>query len=196
VGAVIVLLLAGVAVAALALAWATLPASIRTAILHGRPSATPPAGTVVLAADRHDGRDETWARRPAAGQPSWGIRGSGEPEAGRMWFDAFPGPGGRYRVELGAVLELDGDPAYRVSVAGAVLGQGTYPHSCGVLLCNATRAECPDRAVHLDLGEHEIARGARVEVWGRATYPCGKHGAYTRWYEVRFVPVPGPGGAE
>ncbi|RMD61081.1 MAG: hypothetical protein D6826_10870 [Alphaproteobacteria bacterium] len=147
---------------------------------------------IVLTADDHDGREETWQRRPSAGVASWGIRGSGRPEDGIMWFDAFPGPSGFYHVQLGAVLERDGAPPYRVEVDGRLLGAGRYRHACGRLMCDVPRSACPDRATRLSIGVHHIARGARIAVWGRSVYPCGAHGAYARWYEVRFTPVDDP----
>ena len=150
---------------------------------------------IILPAGAHSGHDDLWTRRPSAGKMSWGIRGSGYPESGAMGFDGFPGDSGHYRIELGAVLERDGSPEYRVSVGGQVVGEGRYDFACGVLMCNASRAECPDAAVHLDLGTHPIRRGDRIEVWGRSTYPCGEHGAYTRWYELRFTPLDDVSGA-
>jgi len=147
------------------------------------------AGTA-LRADSHDGRGEVWERRPSAGKSSWGIRGSGIPESGSIWFDGFPGDSGVYLVELGAVLERDGDPAYKISAAGRVLGQGRYPYACGKLMCAASKRSCPDKAAHLNLGTHRIQHGERIEVWGRSRYPCGAHGAYARWFEVRFTRAP------
>lgn len=143
---------------------------------------------VVLPAASHDGKDEVWKSRPKGGKRSWGIRGSGYPEAGRMWFDGFPGESGRYKVELGAVLEADGDPEYRVSAEGTVLGEGHFGFACEVLLCGAAPEECSYKPHHIDLGEHWIDKGEPIEVWGRSTYPCGpEHGSYSRWFELRFT---------
>jgi hypothetical protein len=147
---------------------------------------------VVLPADSHDGKDEVWKSRPRGGKRSWGIRGSGYAEAGRMWFDGFPGESGRYKVELGAVLEADGDSEYRVSAEGTVLGEGHYGYACEVLLCGATPKECRYKPRHIDIGEHWIDKGETIEVWGRSTYPCGpEHGSYSRWFELRFTKVSG-----
>jgi len=158
------------------------------------PQSAKPAGPgdgadIVLSADDYDGRDAIWIKRPSAGTDSWGIRGTGRPEAGAMWFDKFPGKSGLYRVELGAVLDRDGNPEYRVLAGGRILGQGQYGYACGDLLCTRDKSTCPDRAAYLDLGVQRLTHDERIEVWGRATYPCPGHGAYTRWYEIRFSPA-------
>lgn len=174
------LLIVGLVLGPLALAWLTLPPQ--------RGGLELSKGLVVFQADRHDGKDEAWIRRPSAGKPSWGIHGTGYPDSGSMWFDKFPGKTGRYKIELGAVLERDGAPAYRVLAGGAILGEGEYPYACGTLMCEATREACPDRAVYIDLGEHLIRGEVRIQVWGRSDYPCSpEHGSYARWYELRFT---------
>ncbi len=142
---------------------------------------------IALQADKASGKDNVWQKRAAVGKPSWGIKGSGNSLSGSMWFDAFPGASGKYRVELGAVLEFDGQPEYKVSAGGKTLKSGSYPYSMGSRQCDVSKGK--DKAVHLDLGTHEIKQGDKIEVWGKSVYPCGAHGAYTRWWEVRFTSV-------
>ena len=169
----------------------------RRADLGPEPSRIVQDNMVVLPAGTYDDKDEVWTSRPKGGKRSWGIRGSGYAEAGRMWFDGFPGETGRYKVELGVVLETDGDPEYRVSSGGTVLDEGRYRYACEVLLCGATPEECPFKPRYIDLGVHRIETGERIEVWGRSTYPCGpEHGSYSRWFELRFTKATGESDGE
>lgn len=169
-------------------------APMGAALWYGLPTSRTGAGqtgesAIVLEADSSDGHESIWIRRPSAGTDSWGIRGSGRPESGEMWFNRFPGKSGHYRVALGAVLERDGDPEFRVLAGKQILAQGHYDYACGTLLCTKNKTVCPDRKSLIDLGVHYLEHDQKVAVWGRATYPCPGHGAYTRWYEIRFTPI-------
>ena len=54
----------------------------------------PPRAAVQLSAGRNSGHDSAWTSRPYGGKPTWGIRGSGYPEDGEIWFNSFPGASG------------------------------------------------------------------------------------------------------
>lgn len=148
------------------------------------------AADIVLQADHHDGKDNIWRKRYDAGKNTWGIVGNHEIESGSMWFDSFPGETGSYEVVLGIVAEEDGRPLYRVSAGETVLDSGQYPCPGGSCDCSSNTG--PET---INLGTHPISRGERIEVWGQSTYSCDgeilDHGAYTRWYEIRFKPVGG-----
>ncbi len=146
------------------------------------------AADVVLEADNNDGKDDIWRKRYDAGKNTWGIVGNHEIESGSMWFDAFPGNSGSYEVILGIVAEEDGNPLYRVSAGETVLDSGEYP--CPGGSCDCSKNTEPET---INLGTHTITNGARIDIWGQSTYTCDgdtlDHGAYARWYEIRFKPV-------
>lgn len=163
--------------------WKTIFASVLSACCLN-------AADVVLKADDNDGKDEIWLKRYDAGKKTWGIVGNHQIESGSMWFDAFPGESGSYEVILGIVAEEDGRPLYRVSAGETVLDSGKYP--CPGGSCNCSKNTEPET---INLGTHTITRGDRIEMWGQSTYTCDgetlDHGAYARWYEIRFKPVGG-----
>jgi hypothetical protein len=142
------------------------------------------AADVVLEADDKDGYDSEWGKRYEAGTNSWGIDGTGDPLSGKMWFNSFPGASGTYEVIMGIVAEEDGQPEYKVYAGGDLLKGGKYPCPGGSCDCSKNT-----RAQTINLGEHHIAQGDKIEVWGKSVYPCGSHGAYARWYELRFKPI-------
>ena len=84
------------------------------------------AETIVMKADEHFDATEEFKSRHYGGKDSWGIRGSKVVESGTMTGE-FPGPSGTYEVHFMVLLEGDGQPGYRVSAGGDVLGQGKYP---------------------------------------------------------------------
>ncbi|MCB0325011.1 MAG: hypothetical protein KDD69_15615 [Bdellovibrionales bacterium] len=151
----------------------------------GRAASDPvPQGAIVLAADSNDGHDPAWEKRHYYGKATWGIRGSGKVEAGEMWFSAFPGPSGEYRVSLDVIAEQDGSPPYRVLAENVVLSEGVFPYPSGARDCDAR-----GRPMELDLGEHRIEHGSKIRVWGQSVYECGEKGAYALWYRLVFTPV-------
>jgi hypothetical protein len=164
---------------------------IAAVCLAGVVSASPGAD-IVLKADDNDGHDNVWEKRYDAGKNSWGIEGNHRVTSGDMWFAGFPGSDGTYRVTFGVVLEEDGQPKYKVTAGGQTLGQGEYPWPNG----DACAGKGTKASV-IDFGEHDINQGDKINVWGESTYECSpEHGAYTRWYELRFTPLstnPDPG---
>lgn len=137
---------------------------------------------ITLKAGDADDFDGVWEPRSSEGKPSWGIKGTGEPLQGSMWFDSFPGATSIYSIEFGIIAEDDGPPLYKVFAGDRLLKSGTYP--CPKGDCGCTKNT---EAATIDLGQHAIAEGDRIEVWGKSVYPCGSHGAYTRWYELAFT---------
>jgi hypothetical protein len=150
---------------------------------------TADAQTIKLAADKNSGHDSVWVKRYAAGVNSWGIVGNHVPGTnGNIWFQSFPGASGSYKMELGAVLEPDGNSKYRVYVAGSKVAEGSYPYSTGSKDCSASTL----KVSYLALGTHTVKQGDSIKLWGEAVYPCGTdHGQYTRWFEIRFTKVGG-----
>ena len=139
---------------------------------------------VVLKADDHDGKDNVWKARYAAGKNSWGINGTGNPLNGSMWWNSFPGQTGKYKVELGAVTEPDGNSRYRFFIDDSKVHEGRYPYSTGSLNCSSSTF----KAVYLDIGEHQVQQGAAIRLWGESVYPCGSsHGQYTGYWEIKFT---------
>ncbi|MBD3241236.1 MAG: hypothetical protein GF331_11670 [Chitinivibrionales bacterium] len=135
---------------------------------------------------RHaDYRDPVWIERGLIGVDSYGITGNHVPGTNGdvIWYD-FPGPNGRYKVELGAVLEPDGDSPYKFYINGVEKDSGNYPYSTGSLDCNSSTYELAD----LDLGEYDINNGDTIKYWASSVYPCGtSHGQYSRFYRIRFT---------
>ena len=144
----------------------------------------PPLAAVQLSAGRNSGHDSAWTSRPYGGKPTWGIRGSGYPEDGEIWFNSFPGASGEYQVTLGVYLEQDGSSSYAVRAGGRTLKDGRFPYYRGKRDCDARGGTS-----EIGLGRHTINQGERISVWGRSIYECGKHGAYALWYSMRFEPV-------
>jgi hypothetical protein len=150
--------------------------------------------SIVLKASKHAGRQTVWQKRSAAGKATWGIRGSGESESGKMWFNSFPGSSGEYSVKFGVVLEGDGRSEFKIFVDDNVLKSGKFPLACSQLECSIDKRRCPPKAVYLSLGHYNIPQGSKIVVWGKSVYPCGpKHGAYCRWFELRFEKMEQPG---
>lgn len=137
---------------------------------------------ITLKAGDADDYDGVWEPRSSAGKPSWGIKGTGDQLQGSMWFDSFPGVTGIYSIEFGIIAEDDGPPNYKVFAGDRLLKSGKYPCPDGNCGCTKNTA-----AATIDLGEHAVGNGDRIEVWGKSVYPCGSHGAYTRWYELAFT---------
>ena len=143
---------------------------------------------VTLTADANSGHDSPWVRRYANGVNSWGINGTGSPMNGNMWWNDFSGQTGTYRIELGAVLEPDGNSRYSLSVDNTEVASGRYPFSTGSLNCDASTMENRD----LDLGQHLVTRGNQIKLWGESVYPCGSsHGQYCRFYRIKLTFVSG-----
>ncbi len=139
---------------------------------------------VVLYAENSDGHEAVWERRYYYGLRSWGIRGSGVPEDGTIWFDSFPGPSGRYEVKLSAVLEQDGSPPLRLYQNQTVLHDMKLPYLHGQKNCEERGAP---RVV--SLGTHALTHGSKISLWAQSTYECGEKGAYLLWDKLLFTPV-------
>lgn len=141
---------------------------------------------VVLVADNADGRDACWQARYELNKHTWGIEGNHVVTEGSMWFDAFPGADGEYDISMGIVAESDGRPAYRLTAGSRTIDEGVYPWGAG------ERCSSDKNIDRIDMGRHTMNHGERIELWGESTYECSiDHGAYCRWYEIRFVPVGG-----
>jgi hypothetical protein len=137
---------------------------------------------VVLYADANDGHDPQWTSRPYYSQRTWGIIGSGKVEEGKIWFNEFPGESSEYLVFIDGILEQDGSPHYALYSNDTLLSKGHFPYPSGVKDCNA-RGKVGD----IPLGKHFIEKGSKITFWGKSVYECGKKGAYTLWYSLRFV---------
>ncbi len=159
-------------------------ASLVVAALSGAANAQ----GVTLTAGVASGRDPVWKLRPDAGKPTWGIDGTGSPLNGFVWWDSFPGPSGRYRCELGAVIESDGQSRFRLFAGIEKVFEGQYPAATGT-----GKVDCGGssyQARYLPCGDQMIAMGSQVRFWGESVYPCGSsHGQYTRFWEIRFTPI-------
>lgn len=157
-------------------------AAIFLVFFDGAASEPVPANTLVLLASENSGHDPAWEKRHYYGRKTWGIRGSGVPEDGNLWFDAFPGESGTYRVTMGVILEQDGSPHYSLKAGERVLKEGRFPYLKGEKNCDERGA--PTR---FELGEHFLEKGERISVWGKSVYECGEKGAYTLWHDLRFT---------
>ena len=137
---------------------------------------------VILYADNALNKDEVWAKRYYYGMRTWGIRGSGKVESGRMCLAPFPRESGDYLVSIDAVFEHDGSPALRLSIDGEVLYRGQLPYAENYLDCE--KRGMPGTVA---LGTFHINAGAQICVWGESVYECGEKGAYMLWERLRFV---------
>lgn len=147
--------------------------------------AAPLHANVTLTPRHADHRDNVWTSRGLLGVDSYGIVGNHVPgtNGSVVWLN-FEGQTGRYKVELGAVLEPDGDSPYKFYINGVQKAQGRYPYSTGSLNCNSSYYELRD----IDLGEHDINQGDSLRYWASSVYPCGtSHGQYSRFYRIRFT---------
>ncbi|MBD3243371.1 MAG: hypothetical protein GF331_22465 [Chitinivibrionales bacterium] len=152
---------------------------------------TTASGQVDLLPGSADNRDGCWILRTFPGQTmtTYGIEGTGSPLEGTVTWNSFPGAGGTYHVELGAVLESDGNSPYRFSVDGVLKREGNYPYADGYLDCDGSTYE----EVLLDLGNHDIQQGDMIQFWAQSVYPCGSsHGQYSRFNKLRFTPTTEP----
>ncbi|MBD3243707.1 MAG: hypothetical protein GF331_24160, partial [Chitinivibrionales bacterium] len=146
-------------------------------------------GDVVLEADNASDYDNCWEARYELNRHTWGIKGNHVVTDGKMWFNSFPGESGEYQVSLGIVAESDGRPSYRITAGSRVLDEGRYPWGSG------TQCSKDKNLDRIDIGTHHMNHGERIELWGQSTYECSiDHGAYCRWYEIRFVPTGGSTG--
>lgn len=183
----IFLLLILLACLVLVLLWATPVSAFLDTILlrlESSPSNQVQDTSIVLYAENSDGRDPAWEKRYYYGLRSWGIRGSGSPESGKIWFASFPGKSGRYEVTLNAILEQDGSPPLRLSANDEVLTESRLPYLKG-------RKDCAARGAvgTFSLGTHEITQGSKISLWAESTYECGEKGAYMLWDKLVFRAV-------
>lgn len=149
------------------------------------------SAAVRLSPDAADHRDDCWVKRsyPGMTNSTYGIRGTGAELSGYVTWNSFPGAGGVYKVELGAVLESDGDSPYKLFIDGTKVREGNYPYAGGELDCNGSSY----REAYLDLGTWQVNKGDKIRYWAMSTYPCGSsHGQYSRFFVLRFTPVDGP----
>jgi len=137
---------------------------------------------ILLRAGDNNGHDPVWKKRHYYGLATWGIRGSGKVESGKIWFDGFPGDSGYYDITMGALFERDGRGAYRVVAGERTLQEGEFPYYQGTKDCNSRGGQG-----NLSLGRHWIEKGEKITVWGESIYECGEKGAYTLWYELLFT---------
>ncbi len=148
------------------------------------------AQTYTLKAKDYDGKTQYFVfKEDNSGDEIWGIKTeySGMVYSADMWFNSFPGRTGTYKVEFSVVLEPDGDPEYEVKAGSRRIKKGRYPYSGDSRNCEGATKKCV-----LNLGEHKINKGEKINVWGTSVYYCqdkdGKwHGAFTRWYELKFT---------
>lgn len=148
-------------------------------------------GAVELKPGSANALDDCWILRSFPGQTmtTYGIKGTGSPLEGTVTWNSFPGASGTYKVELGAVLESDGDSPYRLSVGGVLKREGNYPFADGYLECDGSTY----KEVYLDLGNHAIQQGDKIEYWAQSVYPCGSsHGQYSRFFMIRFTATTEP----
>ncbi len=144
---------------------------------------TPAASSDIWLDARSFDCTSNWTDRDGA----WGLKaysGSGTCKK------SFPGVSGTYKLTFYAVTEFDGKSPYRVSINGTTIKEGTYPLS-SPLGCDCPiddwRSVCPDKNYNIDLGVHVLSQGDIIELWGDDVYPCGEHGAYTKWDGIRAV---------
>lgn len=102
----------------------------------------------------------------------------------------FPGETGTYKLILKAQTEYDGKSPYQLFINGNQVAGGEYPLSSN-LGCDCPhedwRSVCPDRNTDIDLGTHTINNGDTLKFWGDDVYPCGSHGAYTKWHGITAI---------
>ncbi|MBD3242944.1 MAG: hypothetical protein GF331_20295 [Chitinivibrionales bacterium] len=133
-------------------------------------------------------RDNCWITRdfPGMTKTTYGIRGTGDPLSGYVTWNSFSGSTGRYKVELQAVLESDGNSPYKLYIAGSQVKSGNYPYADGSRDCSGSTY----KVVWLNLGEHNVSQGDQIRYWAQSVYPCGSsHGQYSRFQELRFTRV-------
>jgi hypothetical protein len=103
---------------------------------------------------------------------------------------SFPGEPGTYQLVLKAVTEFDGESPYKFSINGTQVANGEYPLS-SPLGCDCPKEDwrevCPDRDRDIDLGTYTLNTGDILELWGDDVYPCGGHGAYTKWRGIEAI---------
>ena len=105
----------------------------------------------------------------------------------------FTGGSGTYKIELLAQTEREGQSPYRISINGTGVSSGIFPFSQGELNCKCYKQPwqiyCPVVVMNLDAGIHRINNGDIIEYYGEEEYLCGKHGAYSKWRGMLFIPV-------
>jgi len=155
-------------------------------MLAGWPGIAQSAEVVQLAAADHDRQSGGWQSRELESKPSWGIKGDGSSRTEWMEWDNFPGSSGTYKVELGAVLESDGDSPYELLIGTEVVATGNYPYPASELDCSKNYYD----ARYLDLGMHVINQGETIRYRATSVYPCGSsHGQYSRFWEIKCTKV-------
>ena len=104
--------------------------------------------------------------------------------------ESFPGEAGTYQLVLKAVTEFDGKSPYKFSINGIQVANGEYPLS-SPLGCDCPKEQwrevCPDRDRDINLGTYSLNPGDILELWGDDVYPCGGHGAYTKWRGIEAI---------
>ncbi len=144
--------------------------------------------TVNLLPGSASDRDNCWTKRsfPGMNKTTYGIRGTGSSLNGYVTWNNFSGASGKYKVELQAVLESDGNSPYKLYIDGNQVKSGNYPYADGSLNCSGSSY----KVRWLNLGEHNVNQGDQIRYWAKSVYPCGSsHGQYSRFQEVRFTRV-------
>lgn len=144
--------------------------------------------TVSLLPGSASARDNCWTTRSYPGQTktTYGIKGTGSSLNGYVTWNNFSGTTGRYKVELQAVLESDGNSPYKLYIDGNEVKSGNYPYAEGSLNCSGSKY----KVVWLNLGEHSVSKGDQIRYWAKSVYPCGSsHGQYSRFQELKFTMV-------
>jgi hypothetical protein len=149
------------------------------------------AQTYSFKAPNYNGKTQYFVDRGTIdGKATYGIKGegvTGEVHSADMWFNSFPGNSGTYNIQFGVVLEDDGDPEYAVTAGSRLIKKGRFPYASGSRKCSGSYK----KASYLNLGDHQVNKGEKINIWGKSVYYCGRagdwHGAYTRWFEIKFT---------
>ena len=104
--------------------------------------------------------------------------------------ETFPGEEGEYQLVLKALTEYDGNSPYKLLINGTEVASGEYPLS-NALGCDCPddnwRQICPDLSKDIDMGTHALKPGDTLEFFGDDVYPCGDHGAFTKWFGINAI---------
>lgn len=104
--------------------------------------------------------------------------------------ETFTGEAGEYQLVLKAVTEYDGNSPYELFINDTQVARGEYPLS-NPLGCDCPddnwREICPDLSKDIDMGIHALKPGDTLKFRGNDVYPCGGHGAFTKWYGISAI---------
>ncbi|MCI5221359.1 MAG: hypothetical protein D3924_01420 [Candidatus Electrothrix sp. AR4] len=101
----------------------------------------------------------------------------------------FSGVSAKYNIQIKVQTEHDGAPPYAVAINGTTVKAGRYPYATGVLACDCSINECPDRNTYINIGTFQVNTEDIIRFTGDQVFPCGgEHGAYAKWHEMVFTP--------